>query len=310
MNGKDITKTMRLDVLLVKLGFFPSREQAQAAIVEGAVFVDGAKATKSGQRVRKDSEIVVKEDPVPYVGRGGLKLEWALNAFELKVDGKVALDIGASTGGFTDCLLSRGAKKVYAVDVGYGQLAWSLRTDPRVILKERTNARYLTPEIIGEYVDIVTIDVSFISLKHILRPASDVTHSGGDILALVKPQFEAGRDQIPRGGVVRDPSVQRSVLKKVASYGSESGLIPIEVTFSPIKGSKGNMEFWFHFVKPLESVTTVEGQGRAVGISVKPGVRPMSASVVNGSDEEDWAVRVVSLAIRFFEDEKVKSTCD
>ncbi|HHY37895.1 MAG TPA: TlyA family RNA methyltransferase [Clostridia bacterium] len=297
---------MRLDILLVKRGLFPSRERAQAAIVEGAVFVDGAKAVKPGQRVREDSEIFVREDPLPYVGRGGLKLEWALDTFELRVDGKVALDIGASTGGFTDCLLSRGAKKVYAVDVGYGQLAWSLRTDPRVIVKERTNARHLTLQIIGEYVDVVTIDVSFISLKHILGPASDVTRPGGDILALVKPQFEAGRGQVPRGGIVRDPCVQRSVLKKVASYGSESSLIPIQVTFSPIKGSKGNMEFWFHFVKPLESVATVGGLAEVRG-EVKPGVRPAASVAGDGAGEKDWAAQVVSIATRFFEDEEVKS---
>lgn len=288
----------RLDVLLVSKGLFSSRERAQAAIVEGMVFVDGKKVTKPGQRVRMDVEILVEEDPVPYVGRGGLKLEWALDTFDLDVCDKIALDIGASTGGFTDCLLSRGAKRVYAVDVGYGQLAWALRTDPRVIVKERINARWLAPETIGENVDVVTVDVSFISLKHILGPAGNVTRPGGDILALVKPQFEAGRGQVPKGGIIKDPSVQEAVLRKVACYGSERGLIPVETTFSPIKGSRGNIEFWLHFERPVESTAAFGERSRPVEPAVRPAVEP---------GEGDWARGVVSLATGFFRSEEVKS---
>lgn len=235
----------RLDLLLEERGLCRSRSQAQGEIRAGNVLVDGALVDKPGALVPQEAKIELRER-ARYVGRGGLKLEWALRALGIDVRGKTALDIGASTGGFTDCLLQHGARKVYAVDVGYGQLDWRLRQDGRVAVLERTNARYLTLEEIGEQVDLATIDVSFISLKKILPPLVAIVKRGGELIPLVKPQFEAGRAKLRRG-VVRDPGVHLEVLEGLSRFiREELELSLLNATFSPIKGPEGNIEFFFH----------------------------------------------------------------
>lgn len=235
----------RLDLLLVDRGLFSSRAQAQRAISAGLVLVNGQIIDKPGAPVSVDSQIEVKEQP-RYVSQGGLKLEKALRAFQIDVTNKVCLDVGASTGGFTDCLLQHGAKKVYAVDVGKGQLAWKLRTDPRVVVLEGINARYLQPHQIGELVDIATVDVSFISLELILPPLKEIVKPQGDLICLVKPQFEAGREHVRRG-VVRDPSVHQRVLEDLARFAEEKlKLSVVNATHSPIRGPAGNIEFFLH----------------------------------------------------------------
>lgn len=234
---------VRLDVLLCRRGLFPSRERAQAAILAGRVAVAGRTEHKAGRLVPEDAEVTIRGEDMPYVGRGGLKLARALDAFGIDPSGLVALDIGASTGGFTDCLLQRGAKRVYAVDVGYGQLAWKLRQDPRVVVLERTNARALGREQVPEAVDIATIDVSFISLEKVLPAVSRLLAPGGVIVALVKPQFEAGPAQVGKGGVVRDPAVHREVLRRVCRAAGAMGLEAADLVPSPIRGDEGNAEF-------------------------------------------------------------------
>jgi 23S rRNA (cytidine1920-2'-O)/16S rRNA (cytidine1409-2'-O)-methyltransferase len=240
---------VRLDTLLHQRGLVPSREQGRRLILAGEVTVDGQLVDKPGTRVPADAELDIREKP-PYVGRGGLKLEAALDHFPVDPQGAVAADVGASTGGFTDCLLQRGAARVYAIDVGYGQLDWNLRQHSRVVVMERTNARYL--ESLPEPVDLVVIDVSFISLELILPQARGWLRPGGDIIALVKPQFEAGRRQVGKGGVVRDPAVHRSVLERITTWTEGEGLGPQDLIPSPIKGPAGNIEFliWLHPAAP------------------------------------------------------------
>ncbi|MGI6357327.1 MAG: TlyA family RNA methyltransferase [Bacillota bacterium] len=233
----------RLDLLLVQQGLFPSRERARGAIMAGLVFVDGQREDKPGSRFPLDAAVEVRGDDLPYVSRGGLKLEQAMRQLGFDPKGKVILDVGASTGGFTDCALQHGALKVYAVDVGYNQLAWRLRQDPRVHVLERTNVRYLTAEQVPELVDGVTIDVSFISLRLALPPAVRLLRSGGDLVALIKPQFEAGREQVGKRGVVREMSVHRQVIEQVLEYATEQGLALLGLTYSPITGPEGNIEF-------------------------------------------------------------------
>ncbi len=234
----------RLDKVLVDRALVPSREKAQALIMAGCVRVDGAAATKAGQRVDPAAGVEVIGKDHPYVSRGGVKLEAALRAFELDPTGCTALDIGASTGGFTHCLLLHGAARVFAVDVGYGQLAWEVRSDPRVTVLERTNIRTLEPEALGTRVDLVVVDVSFISLALVLRHAVTFLRPGGRILALVKPQFEAGREQVRRGGRVTDPAVHAQVLRQVAEAGTNLGLTLLRQMPSPIEGKKsGNREY-------------------------------------------------------------------
>jgi len=234
----------RLDVLLVERGFYASREKAKAAVMAGLVLVNEEPADKAGMKVPRDAAIRVKGDVLPYVSRGGLKLEKAIRTFGLSMDGRVVLDIGASTGGFTDCALKHGASFVYAVDVGYNQLDWSLRNDPRVKVMERTNFRHITPDMLdGPRPDAATIDVSFISLKLILPPLKAVLAPGGDTVALVKPQFEAGRDKVGKSGVVRDPAVHRDVLESVLGFAASIGFELMGLTHSPIKGGEGNIEF-------------------------------------------------------------------
>ncbi|MDD2217653.1 MAG: TlyA family RNA methyltransferase [Eubacteriales bacterium] len=233
----------RLDIILVKKGFFQSRERAKAAIMAGIVYVDGQKSDKAGTAVSEDSEFFIKENLCPYVSRGGLKLEKAINEFNIELNEAICMDIGASTGGFTDCMLQRGAQKVYAVDVGYGQLDYKLRIDPRIVNMEKVNIRYLDADAIKEDLDFISIDVSFISLKLVLPVAASLLRENGSILCLVKPQFEAGKEQVGKKGIVREPEIHKEVIENVVGYAAASGLYPAGLTFSPIKGAKGNIEY-------------------------------------------------------------------
>lgn len=234
----------RLDVLLVERGWFPSREKARAAVMAGQVRVNGREISKPGSLVDVEAEIKVLSASSPYVSRGGLKLEGALRSFKVDPTGKVALDAGASTGGFTDCLLRHGALRVHAVDVGYGQLDWRLRQDPRVVVHERVNARYLTPEILGERVDLATLDLSFISLNKVWAAVLSCLRPSGEVLALVKPQFEAGPERVGKKGVVRDPEVHQDVLLTVCAAAREQGFSVLGLTPSPLLGPQGNREFF------------------------------------------------------------------
>jgi 23S rRNA (cytidine1920-2'-O)/16S rRNA (cytidine1409-2'-O)-methyltransferase len=236
---------VRIDQLLVDRGLAPSRERAKALILAGHVRVNGQPETKAGTSVSEDAEVAPLQPDHPYVGRGGLKLAHALDAFQIPVAGRQALDIGASTGGFTDVLLQRGAARVVALDVGHGQLDWTIRNDPRVIVIEHYNARHLTLEDLPGPMDLVTIDVSFISLRQILPPVRAVLAPGADVVALVKPQFEAGRDEVGKG-IVRDPATHARVLERVSADAREVGLSPLASTPSPITGAKGNIEFLLH----------------------------------------------------------------
>jgi 23S rRNA (cytidine1920-2'-O)/16S rRNA (cytidine1409-2'-O)-methyltransferase len=237
----------RIDVLLVEKGFFDSREKARKSLMAGLIFVDNIRVDKPGEKVKRYANIEVKGDTMPYVSRGGLKLEKAISEFGLNLDNKVAMDVGASTGGFTDCMLKNKASKVFAVDVGYGQMAWTLRTDPRVICMERTNIRYVKPEDIGEKLDFASIDVSFISLKLVLPVVKNLLKIHGEIIALIKPQFEAGREKVGKKGVVRNSEVHLEVVQGIVSYACGIGLMLNGVTFSPIKGPEGNIEYLAHF---------------------------------------------------------------
>lgn len=233
----------RLDILLVNRGLFQSRERAKSSIMAGIVYVDGQRVDKAGTGIKEDAEIYIKEDTCPYVGRGGLKLAKAISSFQLSLDGMVAVDIGASTGGFTDCMLKNGAKKVYAIDVGYGQLDWGLRNDPRVVNMEKVNVRYLDKERIAEKADFISIDVSFISLKLVFPVAVELLSDDGNLVCLVKPQFEAGREQVGKKGIIRDKAVHTEVIEKVIRYAAANGLYPQGLDFSPMTGAKGNIEY-------------------------------------------------------------------
>ncbi|HPL64258.1 MAG TPA: TlyA family RNA methyltransferase [Syntrophales bacterium] len=251
MVGKNpkIRPKIRLDRLLVERGIAPSRERARALILAGDVFVLGEKVDKAGALVDPGAEIVLRGEDNPYVSRGGIKLKGALEFFGIRVEGMTALDVGASTGGFTDCLLQEGARKVYAIDVGYGQLAWKLRTDPRVVSIERTNIRFYTGRDIPEKVDVAAIDVSFISLRLAVPPVLQLLRDGGILLALVKPQFEAGREEVGRKGVVRDPEIHRKVLKEISGFIETSGMKIAGTCESPLTGPAGNREFFIYAVK-------------------------------------------------------------
>ncbi|MCX7794813.1 MAG: TlyA family RNA methyltransferase [Thermodesulfovibrionales bacterium] len=241
-------KKDRLDRVLVQRGLVSTRERAKALIMEGKVLVSGHICTKPGTLINSDTEIELKEE-IPYVSRGGLKLEAALEYFNIDVNSKVAMDVGASTGGFTDCLLKRGAKKVYCIDVGYGQLAWSLRNDPRVILFEKTNIRYLPKEAIPEEIDIITVDVSFISLTKVLPKIVEFLKSGGEALCLVKPQFEVGKKDVGKGGIVRDEEKRLSAVEKVATEATKIGFSVSGSFRSPLEGQKGNVEYFLYLKK-------------------------------------------------------------
>lgn len=234
----------RIDILLVRQGLFHSREKAQRAVMEGLIYIGDQRVDKPGSKVDAGTQLHVKGDPLPYVGRGGLKLEKALNVFPVDVIGKLMLDIGASTGGFTDCALQNGAAKVYALDVGYNQLAWKLRNDDRVIVMEKTNFRYCTADDFHQGIpEFATIDVSFISLKKILPPLIGILKPGADVIALIKPQFEAGRDEVGKKGIVRDPKIHEQVLRDILHFAADIGFDVKCLDFSPITGGDGNIEF-------------------------------------------------------------------
>lgn len=237
----------RLDVLLVEQGYADSRTKAQAIIMSGMVYVDGQKADKPGVSYEEHISIEVRGASCPYVSRGGLKLEKALRDFGVDPTGYVCSDSGASTGGFTDCLLQQGASKVFAIDVGYGQLDWKIRSDPRVVVMERTNVRYVTPEQLGEPLDLSVIDVSFISLRIVLPVIKTfLKPQSGQVLCLIKPQFEAGKEKVGKKGVVRDPAVHKEVLDDFVCLAKETGFSILGLTFSPVKGPEGNIEFLAH----------------------------------------------------------------
>lgn len=243
----------RLDVILVNNGLASSRDNAKRTIMAGLVTVDGIVETKSGQKFDVDSEFKVKDKLLKYVSRGGLKLEKAIQSFSIKLNGCYAVDMGASTGGFTDCMLMNGALKVYALDVGYGQLDYKLRVDPRVINMEKTNIRYLDTTLIEEPIDFISIDVSFISLRHMFPVASKILKDTGAVMCLIKPQFEAGREQVGKKGIVRDSKVHVEVIENVIGYASDNGLYPHGLDYSPVKGTKGNIEYLLYLRKTESS---------------------------------------------------------
>lgn len=239
----------RLDVLLVKKGFFESREKARASIMAGEIFIDEVRFDKCGEKVKEDANIIFKGEKMPYVSRGGYKLAKAIKTFSMNLEHRVCFDIGASTGGFTDCMLQNGADKVFAIDVGYGQFAWKLRTNPKVVCMERTNVRYVTKEDIGELGDFASIDVSFISLKKVIPAVLGLLKDKGEVIALIKPQFEAGRDKVGKKGVVRDPKVHEEVIEKIVDFLIEDKMNIIGLDYSPIKGPEGNIEYLVYFSK-------------------------------------------------------------
>lgn len=239
----------RLDIFLVEQGFVESRERAKSIIMEGNVLVNEIKIDKCGTLVKEDAKIRLLKEDFPFVSRGGLKLKKAVEYFKIDLKGKIAADIGASTGGFTDCMLQNGAAKVYAIDVGYGQLAWKLRNDDRVVNLERTNIRYVTDENLPELLDFISIDVAFISLEKVLPVARNFLKNTGRIVALIKPQFEAGKDRVGKKGVVKDANVHIDVVKKILSFCAEENLAIIGLTYSPIKGPEGNIEYLVYLEK-------------------------------------------------------------
>lgn len=252
-----MAEKIRLDVYLTENGMVQSRERAKALIMAGQVYVDNQKCDKAGMMLDRDKKgVEIRGNTLKYVSRGGLKLEKAMAQFPISLEGKTTMDIGASTGGFTDCMLQNGAVKVFSVDVGYGQLAWSLRTDERVVNMERTNIRYVTLEDIGEKIDFASIDVSFISLKLVLPVAKKLLSEDGELVALIKPQFEAGREQVGKKGVVKDIKVHLEVIKNVIEFAESIGMYPTGLSFSPIKGPEGNIEY-LAYIRKKEGETRV-----------------------------------------------------
>lgn len=247
----------RLDVLLVNRGLFESREKAKTAIMAGQIFMGTVCVDKAGTKVPIDADLSVKGNTLPYVSRGGLKLEKALQLYPIDLTDEVMIDIGASTGGFTDCALQNGAAKVFAIDVGYNQLAWSLRQDKRVINMEKQNIRTVTAEQLGELVDFISIDVAFISLDKVLPVAVTLLKDTGSLVALIKPQFEAGREKVGKGGIVRDPATHAEVLTRILNVAEEVGLHLHGVTYSPIKGTEGNIEFLGYFKKTTDGALPI-----------------------------------------------------
>lgn len=249
----------RLDVLLVENGLAESREKAKAIIMSGIVYVDGEKEDKAGSNFPETAKIEVRGKTLKYVSRGGLKLEKAMQVFPITLDGTICMDVGASTGGFTDCMLQCGAVKVYSVDVGYGQLAWKLRQDERVVCMEKTNIRYVTPDDIDDKIDFASVDVSFISLSKVLPPLRELLKDEGEVVCLVKPQFEAGREKVGKKGVVRDKKVHVEVIENVVGYALSSGFELLGLDFSPVKGPEGNIEYLMH-IRKLESESTGDSE--------------------------------------------------
>lgn len=253
-----MSSKIRLDSAVFELGISESREKAKALIMAGQIYVNGMKAIKPGVTVNSTDKIELKGNTLPYVSRGGLKLEKAMKVFPITLDKKVCMDIGASTGGFTDCMLQNGAVKVYSIDVGYGQLAWKLRSDSRVVNLERTNFRYVTHEQIPEDIDFASIDVSFISLKLIFPALMPLLKSDGECVCLVKPQFEAGKDKVGKKGVVREKSTHIEVIENVVSYASDNGFSVLNLDFSPVKGPEGNIEYLLYIKKTDNAVCDVD----------------------------------------------------
>lgn len=251
-------KKQRLDVLLVEKGLAPSREKAKAIIMAGIVYVDGNKEDKAGTTFPENAVIEVKGKTLPYVSRGGLKLEKAMQKFPITLSGKVCMDVGSSTGGFTDCMLQNGATKVYAIDVGHGQLAWKLRNDERVVCMEKTNIRYVVPEDIDEMAAFSSIDVSFISLTKVLLPVKNLLTEDGQVVCLIKPQFEAGREKVGKKGVVRDRAVHEEVIRMVMDYASSIDFYPLALDFSPVKGPEGNIEYLLFLSKNKQDQEIVD----------------------------------------------------
>ena len=251
-------KKQRLDVLLVEKGLAPSREKAKAIIMAGIVYVDGNKEDKAGTTFPENAVIEVKGKTLPYVSRGGLKLEKAMQKFPITLSGKVCMDVGSSTGGFTDCMLQNGATKVYAIDVGHGQLAWKLRNDERVVCMEKTNIRYVVPEDIDELAAFSSIDVSFISLTKVLLPVKNLLTEDGQVVCLIKPQFEAGREKVGKKGVVRDRAVHEEVIRMVMDYASSIDFYPLALDFSPVKGPEGNIEYLLFLSKNKQDQEIVD----------------------------------------------------
>lgn len=239
----------RLDVLLVKRGLAESREKAKAIIMSGIVYVENGKEDKAGATFDENVKIEVRGNTLKYVSRGGLKLEKAMDCFGVRLEGKTAMDVGASTGGFTDCMLQNGAVKVYSVDVGHGQLAWKLRNDERVVCMEKTNIRYVTPEDIPDKIAFASIDVSFISLMKVLPPVKELLTENGEIVCLIKPQFEAGREKVGKKGVVRDKAVHVEVVEMIVDFARQMGFVTLDLSFSPIKGPEGNIEYLLYLTK-------------------------------------------------------------
>lgn len=262
----------RLDVLVIRHGFADAREKAKRLIMAGEIYVDGQKEDKAGMRFDETAKIEYRgHNPLPYVGRGGLKLEKAIRVFHPDLTGRVCMDVGASTGGFTDCMLQNGARLVYSVDVGRGQLAWKLREDPRVVCMEKTNIRYLTPDAIGERPSFVSIDVSFISLSIVLPAALNLITPSGRAVCLIKPQFEAGREKVGKKGVVRDPEVHEEVIRKVGDIADSLGCRVLGLDYSPIKGPEGNIEYLLYLEAPGETIFS--GQGRLTDERIRDTVR-------------------------------------
>ena len=264
----------RLDVLLVSRGLAESREKAKAIIMSGNVYVDGQKEDKAGSNFPAEAVIEVRGNTLKYVSRGGLKLEKAMENFDVTLAGKICMDVGSSTGGFTDCMLQNGAVKVYAVDVGHGQLAWKLRNDERVVCMEKTNIRYVTPEDVADKINFSSIDVSFISLTKVLGPVKELLSDDGQIVCLIKPQFEAGREKVGKHGVVRDSAVHLEVIEKVIDFAISIGFEVLNLEFSPVKGPEGNIEYLLHLQKhtegsyldvPFEAAQVVEKAHAALG---------------------------------------------
>ena len=269
----------RLDVLLVEQGLADSREKAKAIIMSGIVYVENEKEDKAGSTFEETSRIEVRGKTLPYVSRGGLKLEKAMKSFPITLEGSICMDVGASTGGFTDCMLQNGAKTVFAVDVGHGQLDWKLRNDPRVVCMEKTNIRYVTKEQIdGAELDFASIDVSFISLTKVLPPVYDMLRDKGEVVALIKPQFEAGREKVGKKGVVRDKSVHEEVIVKILDYAPTIGFRVLGLTYSPVKGPEGNIEYLV-WLRKSGLAASEDGNEAGVEISAKRVVEESHAAL-------------------------------
>lgn len=276
----------RLDVILVNRGYAASREKAKAVIMAGNVYVNGQKEDKAGTFFDESKiQLEVREHSLKYVSRGGLKLEKAMKVWGLCLEGKICMDIGASTGGFTDCMLQNGAAKVYAVDVGHGQLAWKLRNDERVVCMEQTNFRYMVREEIEEDLDFASVDVSFISLTKILIPARNLLRAGGGMVCLIKPQFEAGREKVGKNGVVREPETHREVIGKIVDYAAGIGFRICGLDYSPIRGPEGNIEYLLHLIKEQEPEDEIR---RLTEQEAEAALRKISGAGSGLSGSEEW----------------------